>query len=72
MNDERSEVIVGKYSDAFYLRPEEGDDQCCIPTSELAWLLRADHILECMAKCGIHNTQEYEDAMKMHRETYDD
>lgn len=67
---DRAEVMLGGHSDSFYLRPEE-DDRCYLPSSELAWLLRADHILECMAKCGIHNTDEYEAAMRLHRETYE-
>lgn len=68
-NDPYEVCVMGEHTNEFYGRPEE-DDRVYTDPATMAWLLRQEHILECLMKCGVHNSDAYDDAMKMHKETY--
>ena len=68
-HQERAEVRLYGYSDAFYLRPEE-DDRVYFDTRTAAYLLRMEHLMECLMKCGVAHFEHYDEAIKMHRKEF--
>lgn len=68
-NDPYAVCEMNGYSNQFYGRPEE-DDRCYTDPETMSWLLRQEHIMECLMKCGIHNSDIFEEAMQMHREEW--
>lgn len=68
-DDDYAVCEMGGHSNAFYGRPEE-DDRVYFDARTAAYLLRMEHLMECMSKCGIHNTEEFEAALELHKKEY--